>query len=245
MEDEIYANGDYIKSVKPTPLKNQTVFSGPRSSERRFHGAVVLCLGLLSVFLLAGLIGLSVYYHVSAADLSAIKTNLTERLQASEDKLSSVSSERDLLNATLTNKTKELECQTNKQEKTCPAGWTMFSFACYLLSDGADSWDKGRDDCMNRGADLVIIDSVKEQKFLVEFTKEHTWIGLNDKVKEGTWKWIDGTPLTLSNWKKDQPDNGGGHASLGEEDCAHIIPETGWNDQPCGVSLWWICEKKA
>ena len=35
--------------------------SGPRSSERRFHGAVVLCLGLLSVFLLAGLIGLGVH----------------------------------------------------------------------------------------------------------------------------------------------------------------------------------------
>lgn len=36
------------------------VCSGPRSSERRFHGYVVLCLGLLSVSLLAGLIGLGV-----------------------------------------------------------------------------------------------------------------------------------------------------------------------------------------
>ena len=34
--------------------------SGPRSSERRLHGAVVLCLGLLSVVLLVGLIILGV-----------------------------------------------------------------------------------------------------------------------------------------------------------------------------------------
>ena len=41
----------------------------------------------------------------SAAELSTIKANL----QASKDKLSSISEERDLLNASLTEKTEELD----------------------------------------------------------------------------------------------------------------------------------------
>ncbi|XP_035860395.1 uncharacterized protein LOC116050441 isoform X4 [Sander lucioperca] len=76
--DDIYANVEHYKSVDPRPSTNQT---GPRSSERRFHGAVVLCLGLLSVFLLAGIICLGVH----SAELSTIKANLTECLQASDN----------------------------------------------------------------------------------------------------------------------------------------------------------------
>ncbi|XP_074513899.1 uncharacterized protein LOC141781865 isoform X2 [Sebastes fasciatus] len=295
--EEIYANVEYDKPVDPGPSTNPT---GRRSSERRFHGALVLCLGLLSVFLLAGLIGLGVHYSgrdadlstikanlterlqasdnklssVSAerdllnasltemtkeldrlqslskenADLSTIKANLTERLQASDNKLSSVSAERDLLNASLTEKTKELDKlqSLSKEKKTCPAGWTMFSSACYLLSGGTGSWDRGREDCRNRGAHLVTIGSVKEQTFLFGFTKKRTWIGLNDKDVEGTWKWIDGTPLTLMNWAETQPDNGGGDPKFGKEDCAHIIPDiTRWNDLSCESAMPWICEKIA
>ncbi|XP_074513908.1 CD209 antigen-like protein C isoform X3 [Sebastes fasciatus] len=243
--EEIYANVEYDKPVDPGPSTNPT---GRRSSERRFHGAVVLCLGLLSVFLLAGLIGLSVHYSGRDADLSTINANLTERLQASDNKLSSVSAERDLLNASLTEMTKELDRlqSLSKEKKTCPAGWTMFSSACYLLSGGTGSWDRGREDCRNRGAHLVMIGSVKEQTFVAGLNKRYTWIGLNDKDVEGTWKWIDGTPLTLMNWAKTQPDNGGGDPRWGEEDCAYIGPRsTQWNDWSCETVMSWICEKIA
>ncbi|KAK2840212.1 hypothetical protein Q5P01_013952 [Channa striata] len=73
--------------------------------------------------------------------------------------------------------------------------------SCYFFPSGYDSWTKGREDCKGREADLVVINSAKEQKFLSEFTKESTWIGLSDRDEEGTWKWIDGTPLTLNNAK--------------------------------------------
>ena len=29
--------------------------------------------------------------------------------------------------------------------------------------------------------------------------KEDSWIGFNDREEEGTWKWIDETPLTKAN----------------------------------------------
>ncbi|XP_034741909.1 CD209 antigen-like protein E [Etheostoma cragini] len=244
--DEIYINVEYDKPVKPRPSTNQT---GPRSSGRGFHGAV-LCLGLLSVFLLAGIIGLSVHYHEtlrgSAAELSTIKTNLTECLQASENKSSSLTEERERLNSRLTEMAEDLDRLQKK--KTCPAEWRMFGSSCYLLSAESGSWEKGRQDCRDRGADLVVIESSEEQMFLSEFIQKNTWcwIGLTDRDEEGTWKWVDGTPLTLKNWRRAQPDNGGGHSQFAEEDCAHVGPTTTeWNDLSCESQMYWMCEKKA
>ncbi|XP_028447637.1 CD209 antigen-like protein E isoform X2 [Perca flavescens] len=243
--DDMYTNVEYDKSVN---LKTSTNQTGPRSSERRFHGAVVLCLGLLSVFLLAGIIGLGVHYHVSlrgsAAELSSIKANLTERLQASDNKSSSLTEERDRLNSSLTEMAKELD--RLKQKKTCPAGWRMFNSSYYLLSAESGSWEKGRQDCRERGADLVVIESSEEQMFLSEFITKNTWywIGLTDRNEEGTWKWVDGTPLTLKNWRTEQPDNGRGDPQWGEEDCVQVGPTTAeWNDLSCEKVIYWICER--
>ncbi|XP_023286613.1 CD209 antigen-like protein E [Seriola lalandi dorsalis] len=233
--EEIYSNVPQLKPVNPKPSTNPT---GP-SSERRFHG-VVLILGLLSVFLLVGLISLGVRFRDSVRD----SANLTERLQASDE-------ERDLLIANLTKVTKELTRlqRLSKQKKTCPAGWRMFSGTCYLLSIQSASWEKAREDCRARGADLVIIDSLKEQEFLTkDIIKQESWIGLTDRNHEKTWKWIDGTPLTLKFWQKGQPDKGNGSPKWGEEDCAVIQPgmkaDENWNDLRCDAFRPWICGKK-
>ncbi|KAM8749965.1 C-type lectin domain family 4 member E-like [Acanthopagrus schlegelii] len=245
--EEIYENVDYNKPVDPTPSTNQT---GPRSSERRLHGAVVLCLGLLSVVLLVGLISLGVTYWDLAAEHSTVKANLTERLQASNDKLSSVSEERDQLNANLTSVSKELDRlqSLSKQNRTCPAGWKMFSCTCYLFSTETDSWENGRQDCRDRGAELVTIDTDEKQELISKFIKEDTWIGLNDKDEEGTWRWIDGTPSpTVVYWLEKQPDNGGRSQKWGEEDCIHLVfgvnVKKNWNDVRCDKPLKWICAK--
>uniref|UniRef100_A0A3B4YNA6 C-type lectin domain-containing protein n=1 Tax=Seriola lalandi dorsalis TaxID=1841481 RepID=A0A3B4YNA6_SERLL len=135
------------------------------------------------------------------------------------------------------------------QEKTCPEKWRMFSGTCYLLSTQSGSWEKGREDCRARGAALVIINSLEEQTLLTGFAAGKRWIGLTDRDEEGTWKWIDGTPLTQSYWWEGQPDNGGGDPQWGEEDCAHIYTsrdfDKNWNDQSCTASMKWICEKMA
>ncbi|XP_025759521.1 CD209 antigen-like protein A [Oreochromis niloticus] len=80
--------------------------------------------------------------------------------------------ERDLLKANLTEMTKEMERLQSL-------------------------FNQNRKHCTDQGADLVVIDSPKEQSFIASFTKKRTWIGLNDIEQEGTWKWVDGTPLTL------------------------------------------------
>ncbi|XP_008276769.1 CD209 antigen-like protein E [Stegastes partitus] len=213
--------------IEPASPQHSTNHTGPRSSKRSFHSVEYLCLGLLSVFLLVGLITLSVLYHDSAADLSTVKESLAERLQACNNELSSMKGERDQLKASLDEMTKERDRLES------------------LSKQKSGSWDEGREDCKGRGADLVVINSPEEQTFLSRFKGENPWIGLNDKENEGTWTWVDGTPLTISYWENIQPDNGGGSPQWGEEDCAQIrtAESTHWNDISCTTSLQWICEK--
>ncbi|XP_047457480.1 C-type lectin domain family 10 member A-like [Mugil cephalus] len=174
-------------------------------------------------------------------------SSMTEERDLLKASLTKMTEERDLLKANLTKMTKDMESSQNvpKQKKTCPDGWKMFSCTCHFLSEASGSWDEGRQDCRNRGADLVVIDSPEEQTSLSGFIKKDTWIGLNDKEKEGTWKWIDGTPVTLKYWGPNQPDNGGTSGRWGEEDCAHISTGSNspWNDVSCSKSLPWMCEE--
>uniref|UniRef100_A0AAY5K244 C-type lectin domain-containing protein n=1 Tax=Esox lucius TaxID=8010 RepID=A0AAY5K244_ESOLU len=107
-----------------------------------------------------------------------------------------------------------------------------------------NTWEYANQDCLNRGATLVIINNQEEQKFLITLNI-NTWIGLSDIETEGTWRWVDGTPLTTAYWGPPQPDNGGG--THGEEDSAEIVnwyndPVQKWNDVSCTTKLNWICE---
>ncbi|XP_067371593.1 CD209 antigen-like [Channa argus] len=153
--------------------------------------------------------------------------------------MSTLTAEKDQLNATLIEMTKDRE----RLQRLSSQRWTLFRSSFYLLFSESGSWTKCSEDCRSRGAVLVVIDSADEQNFISEFTNLAAWIGLSDRDEEGTWKWINGTTVTLEYWSENQPDNGGNPRI--EEDCAHIQANTAkWNDLPCETSLRWICEKQ-
>uniref|UniRef100_A0A8C7GYJ1 C-type lectin domain family 4 member E-like n=1 Tax=Oncorhynchus kisutch TaxID=8019 RepID=A0A8C7GYJ1_ONCKI len=170
-----------------------------------------------------------------------------------------VTVEKDLLQTSYNTLTKERD-QLQKErddvmtkfsnlKQTCPEGWQIkLESSWYFLSTETKTWKESRQDCLKRGADLVIINSDLEQEFLLSFNKR-AWIGLTDSVTEGAWKWVDGTPLTTpSYWYSQQPDNGGDNPENGEEDCVELNTETwrpvkAWNDQSCLHNRYWICEK--
>uniref|UniRef100_A0A3B3H7P2 C-type lectin domain-containing protein n=1 Tax=Oryzias latipes TaxID=8090 RepID=A0A3B3H7P2_ORYLA len=119
----------------------------------------------------------------------------------------------------------------------CPEKWIRFGSSCYFFSGESKTWDEAREFCRARGADLVVINTEGENLFVSALKKQDVWIGLTDTVLEGTWKWVDGSPLTLQFWGSDQPDD-----HNGEEDCGHIhdgFPGL-WNDIKCHSSMQWI-----
>ncbi|KAL3969673.1 prickle [Sarotherodon galilaeus] len=250
--EEIYVNTEHLKCVNPTHSMNRT---GERSTKKSLYLVIILCLSLLSVFLLAGLVTLGFLYRDSSELLSAMNNQfssmseerdpLNANVSAMIDQIFSMTEERDLLQADLTEKTKELERLQSlfNQKKTCPTGWKMFSGVCYFLSGTSGIWDEARRDCRDKGADLVVIESPEEQNFLTTIINDNTWIGLTDNGMEGQWKWVDGTPLTLANWATNEPNNGGSLTS--EEDCVHIRAEDQrtWNDISCTASMKWICKE--
>uniref|UniRef100_A0A3Q3MAS7 C-type lectin domain-containing protein n=1 Tax=Labrus bergylta TaxID=56723 RepID=A0A3Q3MAS7_9LABR len=131
--------------------------------------------------------------------------------------------------------------------RNCSEGWKGFFCSCYFFSTQNKTQKESRQDCRDRGAELVIVNNIEEQalflqqEFLTNNITADTWIGLSDQDNEGTWKWADDTPLTQGYWEADQPDDWRG------EDCVQFgkgkKKEANWNDISCDESLRWICEK--
>ncbi|XP_036405230.1 CD209 antigen-like protein E [Megalops cyprinoides] len=147
-------------------------------------------------------------------------------------------------------------------EKSCSQDWKEFNSTLYYVSSGVRTWSDSQQDCRERGAHLVIINSREEQEF-INGLRKNVWIGLTDSKTEGTWKWVDGTTLTTEYWQSGQPSNGGitdeKDPDTGEdcaenaifqywrngksEDCADC--QRGWNDAHCSSERKWVCETEA
>ncbi|XP_027142896.1 CD209 antigen-like protein C isoform X3 [Larimichthys crocea] len=148
------------------------------------------------------------------------------------------------------------EILTDKRYLKCEEGWERNGTQCYYFLTNNLTWSDSRDECRQRGGDLVKIDSVEEQSFLQHRLKEKMiypedrhWIGLTDSKTEGTWLWTDGSPLnkSLTFWSKREPDNWKEENRYGE-DCVRMGVKgrsdlKTWFDKSCTVPHKSICEK--
>nr|XP_014341484.1 PREDICTED: asialoglycoprotein receptor 2-like [Latimeria chalumnae] len=118
----------------------------------------------------------------------------------------------------------------------CPGTWNMFSGKCYYFSTDSASWYSARSSCLAQNGDLVIVKSTSLHKA----HGNDYWIGLTDSANEGSFQWVDGTPLSgVTFWAFLEPIS----FIWSDEDCVHMKYDGSWNDNTCSVSLRWICEK--
>ncbi|XP_051240079.1 asialoglycoprotein receptor 1-like isoform X2 [Dicentrarchus labrax] len=245
------------KSQDNTTEEQQQTTSVSVSSEKRtlLRVAVAVFLGLLCLLLLAAISGIIILIQVKnnlnvarnqllvdnhnltreRDKLESINRNLTQKTIQLEDKIN-------LLNTINNNLTTERDELQKYIEKTCcPANWMKFSRSCYLISTTMANWDGSKAFCESHDAQLVIISSFEEQRFISSFDLNF-WIGLTDKEEEGEWIWVNGTAAYTKYWRTNQPDN-----ARGSEDCAQILKgysvTENWNDIPCIQVFNFVCEK--
>ncbi|XP_057188067.1 CD209 antigen-like protein A isoform X2 [Triplophysa rosa] len=242
--------------------------TGAQNRGRRWSMRITVCLLLICVFLLVTFIllynqlkterdqmknkveekskalnSLNIKCNRLSGELKELQKNLTsvslKQLEL-ETNYSHLTDERDQLQKNLTYMSlMKLEFETGKKRKSCQNVWKESDR--YFISIEEKSWTDSRRFCKDCGADLIIINTEEEQKYISSIVKERVWIGLSDIENEGNMIWVDNTPLTKGFWHLGEPND------VGNEDCVEFMSKSepvldNWNDLSCSDKRKWICE---
>lgn len=96
--------------------------------------------------------------------------------------------------------------QDSSSDKKCDFGWTYFEHTshCYLVTGHAKTWKAAQDDCITKGANLVTINSPKENEDVLKLIKleerSKAWIGM-----KAAFGWYDSSPSKYINWASGEP----------------------------------------
>jgi glucose/arabinose dehydrogenase len=105
----------------------------------------------------------------------------------------------------------------------------------YILTSRAQSWEQAQAEAQNRGGNLVTINDAAEETWLKQNFggTQPKWIGLTDRITEGTFQWVNGETSTYRNWAPGEPNDytSGGTVPGGED---YVAMNWGrnkqWND---------------
>ncbi|XP_071790238.1 alpha-N-acetylgalactosamine-specific lectin-like [Asterias amurensis] len=147
------------------------------------------------------------------------------------------------------------------QAVTCPPLWSKYGWYCYRFFGQRKSWHDAEKHCRgfftskSQGHLASILDSSTNDLLLelwktslisIQSEGDRVWIGLNDQVTEGAFRWISDGTQSFSGarvppdvWLPGQPDDGG----EGEHcvDFWNDSGEIGWNDENCARENAFIC----
>ncbi|XP_032992263.1 CD209 antigen-like protein C [Lacerta agilis] len=165
-------------------------------------------------------------------ELKVLEERIDKRSEATDRKVEEHISKLD-------GKMSALETIREISRRTDPLSWHAFLGSCYYYSADEKQWEDARKFCITISSHLVIINSKREQDFVVTKIKlTSVWIGLSDAVKEGAWQWVDGSKPTERFWRPGEPNN-----KNNVEDCAVLYKEGNWNDIACNLKVHFVCEK--
>ncbi|XP_031415958.1 CD209 antigen-like protein E [Clupea harengus] len=244
-----------VTQAQQTEIEELTVDS--QHKVYRFYRHAAVCFGVLCVLQAILNVSLRLLYYskLDTHDFRSQCTALIKERDGLQAGYSALSEDKDLLQTSQDSLSKnlyglqqecdELQKRLYKLEQALEQGWSYFNASVYFISAGRKSWSDSRQDCRERGADLVIINSREEQEYLRRFGVD-IWIGLTDGDVEGDWRWVDNGPLITGYWANGEPNNGFGPEN---ENCAainsFILNDMNiWFDTECHSALNWVCERR-
>nr|QNH72437.1 toxin candidate TRINITY_DN28326_c0_g1_i1.p1 [Pachycerianthus borealis] len=126
----------------------------------------------------------------------------------------------------------------------CNSGEVCFRCHCYRINWSTTSWKQARKNCVRSGGDLASILYPEEQNFILGHVNTINslygyrvyWIGANDLIPEGTYKWSDGSIYSYTNLANTNSDN---------RDCMYLLPNGNWSIASCSyIGARYICKRK-
>ena len=74
----------------------------------------------------------------------------------------------------------------------------------YLFDNGKSNWCEAQNFCKSIGGDLVVINNVDENQFLIDYIEDmgydRAFIGYSDEESEGRWYWVSGKTSRFVDW---------------------------------------------
>lgn len=116
----------------------------------------------------------------------------------------------------------------------CPPSFTLHaSGSCHRGFDTDASWLDAEAQCEALGAHLVVVETMAEASSL----PAPIWIGVSDRVTEGTYRAVTGATITFTYFDNGEP-------SGGSQDCIHTSGGNNkrWKDGPCDFPFPFVCE---
>jgi hypothetical protein len=149
----------------------------------------------------------------------------------------------------------------NDIDSLCNEGWAYADGSCFkafgvkfeIEAGGTHgmaewkTWPHAEQSCQDFGGHLATIESRKHHETTVALSKHlGVWIGLSDRIEEGSFVWSEGEPMAYETWDVNEPDDGKGPGSTlsgmcegGSEDCVmlwHAGTKVTWRDTGCSSS---------
>ncbi|XP_053336246.1 CD209 antigen-like protein E [Clarias gariepinus] len=218
MVEGIYANADVAEDNNDGQQKSESSVTGIKFSENKKYRLTAVCVLLLCVLLLSAIAVLWIKFNNMTTERNEFQTGYNFLIKETDE----LKKQKDVF-----------------QKKLTDLGWRFSTLKFYYVSTQKKNWTESRQDCIERGLDLVIINSKEEQEFVNNLSKIKNYgvyIGLTDQDKEGVWKWVDGTSMTKAYWA-----SGNKHSK--NDDCVvNKYKSGGWFDRPCTETYHWICE---
>ncbi|KAK7488395.1 hypothetical protein BaRGS_00020369, partial [Batillaria attramentaria] len=122
----------------------------------------------------------------------------------------------------------------------CNDGWTAHGDACYAFVNEYVNWPAAHDICRTLGANLVEIDSMSENQFILDLVHQHAshrddqwiWLGIQDFLRDGDWRLAStGQKVNFTHWLRGEPDDN--DHNEGGSDCVEMRPDGYWEDTWC------------